>query len=114
MLAFDLATGNFLWEFAPDGAYSYDEGINDSKGVPLALDSDNGICYAFWESWGQHRSQLLTAIGPGSALVWSREWTDDRQRSFELPTHPIIDADGLVYLFYSWTEVEQGVPQRVF
>ena len=116
IVAFDLERGELAWEFAPGGDYSYDEDVNFGRGMPLALDTANGVCYAFWESytWDSTESQLLTAIGPGGQLLWSSEWADNEERDYFLSRHPIIDADGFVYVFYSWGEYdEQGVEQRV-
>jgi hypothetical protein len=109
VLAFDLDTGDFDWEFVP--GFSCDEPAYDGKGLPLALDSSSGVCCAFWYSWSWEydQSQVLTAIGPDGELAWSVAWQDNRERSYYLPSHPIVDADGLVYVFYSWQQHEQGV-----
>ncbi len=114
VVAFDLATGDLLWEFAPGDEYSYDEGWNDGIGCPLALDARSGNCYAFFDSYEADHVQDLIAIDRDGHLAWSKEWADSTEVRFDLPTHPVIDADGLVYVFYSRTEYdEQGVPQRV-
>ncbi|HUT03663.1 MAG TPA: PQQ-binding-like beta-propeller repeat protein [bacterium] len=114
IIAFDLQTGELVWERLQGDQYSYDEGINDGMGWPLALDSQRGICYAFWDNTSaENRSQILSAVTTDGAFLWSNEWADSRDRSYDLPNHPIIDADELVYVFYSRTEYEQGVPQRV-
>ena len=115
IVAFDLETGDLDWEFAPGGDYSYDEGIDFGRGMPLALDAANGVCYAFWSSytWDYNESQLLTAIGPNGELLWSNEWADNGQRDYLLSRHPIVDADGFVYLFYSREEYEHDVQVRV-
>ena len=110
VLAFDLETGDLDWESAP--GYFYDEDVNGGKGLPLALDSARGVCYAFWYSYTWDYTQVLTAIGPGGEVLWSNEWADNRERTYDLPSHPMVDGDGFVYVFYSWEEYEQGVQVR--
>ena len=114
VLAFDLATGDFLWEYAPGGGYGYDEGINDGLGQPLALDATTGACYGFFDSCEDYHSQVILAIDADGHLAWYKGWADTDDVAFGLPSHPILDADGLVYVFYSRTELDQGVERGSF
>jgi len=109
ILSFDLTTGALLWEFVPGGFYGYDEGINDGMGQPLALDGATGNCYAFFDSCEDYRSQVILAIDLDGHLAWFKEWADNEDVIFDLPRHPILDADGLVYVFYSRIEFDQGI-----
>ena len=113
VMAFDMETGQDVWSFMPA---SIDPDYFDafaSGEWPLALDTNSGICYAFWQIYGENASWVLMAIGPDSEPVWSRKWQDDREKVFDLPDHAIIDVDGLIYIFYSFTRRELGIQQGV-
>ncbi|MBN1593509.1 MAG: PQQ-like beta-propeller repeat protein [Candidatus Coatesbacteria bacterium] len=112
VIAMNMTTGAVEWEFTPSDLY-YDDGINSGRGFPLAMDSAHGIYYAFWQrGWDDSSlAGVLTAINRDGALLWSNEWSNNRERRYSLMKHPIVDADGCVYIFYSYVQLEQGIEQ---
>lgn len=105
--ALDIETGTQIWEFRPPEPYSYPfYGASEPYWCwvkALALDVPRGLTYAFWDA-NDGGWQLMTAIGPGGELMWSWERRNTYDCRYASISHPVLDADGVVYLVSSYSQ----------